>query len=80
MKVDTTTALNWGPYVCAFEIMCTLSCTDYTVYGAVCAVSTMVMSEVGGVVCAYVYIRCKHKGNMYIFALQPSIWCEFFIM
>ena len=48
MKFDTTTALNWGPYVCAFEIMCTLSCTDYTVYGAVCAVSALLMSAVGG--------------------------------
>ena len=65
--------------MCAFEIMCTLSYTDYAVHGTVCAVSALVMSAVVGVVCAFVYIRCKHKSNMYILALQPSIWCEFFI-
>ena len=62
--------------MCAFEIMCTLSYTDYAVHGTVCAVSALVMSAVVGVVCAFVYIRCKHK---VILAMQPSIWYEFFI-
>ena len=54
--------------MCVFEIMCTLSFTDYTEYGAVCVVSALVMSAVGGVVCAYVYIRCStfwHYNHQY---------------
>ena len=40
--------------------------TDHTVYGTVCAVSALMMSAVVGVVCTSVYIKCNHKGNVYI--------------
>ena len=63
--------------MCTFEIMCTLLCTDCTVYGTVSAVSALAMSAVVGAICTAVYIRCKHKGNVYILALKTSKWCEF---
>ena len=63
--------------MCTFEIMCTLLCTDCTVYGTVSAVSALVMSAVVGVICTAMYIRCKHKGTVYILALQTSKCCEF---
>ena len=35
-------------------------------YGTVCAVSALMMSAVVAVVCTSVYIKCNHKGNVYI--------------
>ena len=40
--------------------------TDHTVHGTVSAVSALMMSAVVGVVCTSVYIKCNHKGNVYI--------------
>ena len=47
--------------------------TDHIVYGTVCAVSALMMSVVLGVVCTSVYIKCKHKGDVYIFALHHQM-------
>ena len=51
--------------------------TDHTVYGTVFAVSALMMLAVVGVVCTSVYIKCKHKGNVYILALHHQR-CSFF--
>ena len=49
--------------MCTFEIMCTLLCTDCTVYGTVSAVSALVMSAVVGAICTAMYI-CTSDVNI----------------
>ena len=43
-------------------------CINPTVYGTICGVSAIMVSTVVGVVSVYVCIRCKHKGNVHIWA------------
>ena len=44
----------------------------YTVYGAICGTSAVLISMVIVMVCVGVYIRCKHKGTVTVLVLHSK--------